>query len=92
MSLSNFQHSNIIWKERNNLVHEIRRRTLGHSLFVKRGRPYYVHFIGAYNRNGLSGNEYYEILERSIENLRKYFIQNDIDPFICFNTDKLVVI
>ncbi|MBS5307087.1 MAG: hypothetical protein KHY57_10775 [Clostridium sp.] len=35
--LESFQHINLLWMERNNLIHEMMRRTLGECFFEKKG-------------------------------------------------------
>lgn len=101
--LESFQHINLLWKERNNLIHEMRRRTLGGSFFEERERPYYVHFMGAYSEEqGFDSDEYFElcyperiyeiILEECFVNLREYFIEKNIDPFLAFNLERLVAV
>ncbi|MFR4995616.1 MAG: hypothetical protein ACLUDK_00195 [Clostridium paraputrificum] len=100
--LEMFQHINILWKERNNLIHEMRRRTLGGSFFEERERPYYVHFMGACGENGFDSDEYFElcyperiyeiILDECIINLKEYFVQRNRDPFGSFNSDQLIAV
>lgn len=100
--LESFQHINLLWMERNNLIHEMRRRTLGKCFFGEKERPYYVHFIGRYGEHGLDRNEYFElcypervyeiILDECIVNLREYFIEKNIDPFLFFNSERLIAV
>ena len=100
--LEMFQHINLLWQERNNLIHEMRRRTLGGSFFEERERPYYVHFMGACGEKGCDRNEYFElcypervyeiILDECIINLKEYFVQRNIDPFLSFNSDQLIAV
>lgn len=95
VSIYSLTHINLLWKYRNNLVHEA--RSIGSiDLFKIEEAPHYVHYtkiekeriweIWKINYPIIFFNK---LTEKALENIREWLIKNKIDPANNFDSDEL---
>lgn len=76
------QHLAILYRYRNNLVHESREPGNGMEIFTSSGDPYYHGYIGDPKWHLVYPSLFFEsLLERAITSFQTYLISNSIDPY-----------